>query len=87
MLDLIITSDASLQGWGAACKETRTGESWSKESHTCINLLELKAAFLALTSIRVTEEQSSARLASVTAASERGVQIMDAAGWGRLSTF
>ena len=45
----VITSDASLKGWGAACQERTTGGLWSTEE-ACfhINLLELKAAYLAL---------------------------------------
>lgn len=42
---VIMTSDVSLQGWGAACKETQTGGSWlieERQSH--INLPKLKAA-------------------------------------------
>lgn len=47
--ELIITSDASLEGWGASCRETQTGGVWSmEERQSHINLLELKAAFLAL---------------------------------------
>ena len=48
-IDLVIDSDASLIGWGAACQDQRTGGPWSdqeKESH--INCLELLAATLAL---------------------------------------
>jgi len=46
---IMITSDASLQGWGAVCQEETTGGLWTKEE-ACyhINLLELKAAYLAL---------------------------------------
>ena len=46
---VVITSDASLQGWGAAFQEERTGGLWTAEE-ACyhINLLELKAAYLAL---------------------------------------
>ena len=48
---LVIASDASLQGWGACCQGQRTGGQWSfqeKEMH--INFLELKAAKLAIIS-------------------------------------
>ena len=46
---MVITSDASLKGWGAACQERTTGGLWSTEE-ACfhINLLELKVAYLAL---------------------------------------
>lgn len=46
---LIITSDASHVGWGAACDDTSTGGTWSaKETQFHINYLELLAAFFAL---------------------------------------
>ena len=46
--DMVLTSDASREGWGATCKETRTGGMWSVEERLFhINYLELKAAFLA----------------------------------------
>ena len=46
--DLVITTDASLQGWGAVCQGVRTrGLSFQQESNTLhINALELKAALL-----------------------------------------
>jgi len=48
---VIITSDASLQGWGAVCKGTRTGGPWSQsEQKMHINCLELLAATLAVKS-------------------------------------
>ena len=44
-----ITSDASKTGWGATCQEIHTGGPWgAQERAEHINLLELKAAFLAL---------------------------------------
>ena len=47
--DLMIDSDASLSGWGAACQDQRTGGPWSeRERQYHINCLELLAAFLAL---------------------------------------
>ena len=46
---LIITTDASLQGWGGECENTRTGGFWSHvEAKEHINYLELLAAFLGL---------------------------------------
>ena len=46
---MIITSDASLKGWGAAYQEEKTGGLWTvEEAQSHINLLELKAAYLAL---------------------------------------
>jgi len=46
---VIIQSDASKTGWGAACQNRSTGGLWSKEeSLEHINFLELKAAKLAI---------------------------------------
>lgn len=48
---LFITTDASKTGWGAVCQGHRTNGGWSEDErrlHT--NVLELKAAFLALKS-------------------------------------
>ena len=48
-IDLIIDSDASLTGWGAACLGLRIGSPWSgQEMSDHINCLELQAATLAL---------------------------------------
>ena len=44
-----ISSDASLSGWGAVCKGTRTGGAWSEQEQTMhINCLELLAATLSV---------------------------------------
>ena len=49
MADLTITSDASTSGWGASCGTSQTGGPWTvEEAQAHINLLELRAAFLAL---------------------------------------
>ena len=46
---LIITTDASLQGWGGECENTRTGRFWSHvEAKEHTNYLELVAVFLGL---------------------------------------
>ena len=46
---MVITLDASLKGWGAACQERTTGGLWlTEEACFHINLLELKVAYLAL---------------------------------------
>ena len=46
--EVVIESDASLTGWGAACQEARTGGPWSlEETQFHINCLEILAAFLA----------------------------------------
>ncbi len=48
-LDIIIYSDASLQGWGAVLGDTSSGGRWSPaESTQHINYLELLAALFAL---------------------------------------
>ena len=48
---LFITTDASKTGWGAVCETQRTNGRWSVSERTQhINVLELKAAFLALKS-------------------------------------
>ena len=50
-LDVVITTDASLSGWGAECQGTTTQGQWSEEERTQhISVLELKAAKLALKS-------------------------------------
>lgn len=47
--EITISSDASREGWGAACAELSTGGPWTQhERREHINLLELKAVFLAL---------------------------------------
>jgi len=47
--DLVITSDASMTGWGATYQSMSTGGSWTRQERMChINLLELKAVFIAL---------------------------------------
>lgn len=46
---VVIESDASMLGWGAVCQEVRTGGKWTAlESQLHINVLELKAALLAI---------------------------------------
>ena len=48
-IDLVIDSDASLRGWGAAFQDQRTGGPWSAEEENMhINCLELLAAILAV---------------------------------------
>lgn len=45
-----VFTDASLQGWGATCEDLFFQGVWTeKESHMHINLLELRAIYLALT--------------------------------------
>jgi hypothetical protein len=46
---MVIYSDASLTGWGAACKDVNTGGHWTKDQQNkYIKELELMAAFYAL---------------------------------------
>ena len=46
---IVIESDASMQGWGATCQGVTTNGVWTVEEAQChINILELKAAFLAI---------------------------------------
>lgn len=46
---LTINADTSLMGWGATCNGVSTGGPWPRqETSLHINVLELKAAFLAL---------------------------------------
>ena len=45
----VITSDASTRGWGATCSDSQTGGPWTLiEAQDHINVLEFRAAFLAL---------------------------------------
>ena len=47
--DLVIETDASQQGWGAVCKEVRTGGLWSQNERLLhINCLELLAGAFAV---------------------------------------
>ena len=57
--DLVITTDASLQSWGAVCQGVRTRRLWSQqESNTLhINALELKAALFAVRAFTAKERQ------------------------------
>ena len=48
-IDLVIDSNASLEGWGACCSEQKTGGPWSQqERYMHINCIELLAATLAV---------------------------------------
>ena len=51
LLDMIVDSDASLQGWGACCGIQTTRGAWLQEEATLhINCLELLAATIAVQS-------------------------------------
>ena len=48
-MDIVLHSDASLEGWGAVMGKISTGGGWSAKEATChINVLELHAVLLAL---------------------------------------
>ena len=50
-IQLVITTDASMSGWGAVCENSRIGGRWNEsETGFHINYLELLAVFLALRS-------------------------------------
>ena len=49
--NITIQTDASRLGWGAVCQGTKTGGHWNKEDQQAhVNILELKAAYLAIQS-------------------------------------
>ena len=71
-VDLHISTDASLKGWGACCEDVNTGGRWNvEESNEHINCLELMAAFLALQSFesRIKGKNVLLKLDNVTAVS------------------
>ena len=50
-IDTAIYTDASLEGWGAACEKSETGGIWTKQEQALhINALELLGAKLGLLS-------------------------------------
>ena len=60
---LVITTDASLSGWGAECQSITTGGMWSHiEAREHINYLELLATFLGLKTFAKTISNSHIRL-------------------------
>lgn len=45
-IDIVLYSDASMTGWGAALGDQSTGGNWCKhETEHHINILEMKAAY------------------------------------------
>ena len=49
LTDLCILTDASTKGWGVTCQGISTGGPWSQEERKApINILELKAVYLAI---------------------------------------
>ena len=61
--DIVIHSDASLQGWGCVCEGASSGGVWLPVERTFhINYLELKAAFFALKSFLVQIQGKHVRL-------------------------
>lgn len=60
---LIIASDASHVGWGAACSNISTGGTWSeRECQYHINYLEIQAAFFALKTFAKSSKDDHVRL-------------------------
>ena len=60
---LKIYSDASPNGWGAACGKHSTGGNWSKEESSLhINVLEMAAAFFAVKIYAATLSETSIHL-------------------------
>ena len=56
---IIISSDASLQGWGVSCHRLRTAGPWSKEEKKFhMNVAELRAVKLAIMSFTLREKNS-----------------------------
>ena len=61
--DIVITSDASLSGWGGVCNGVATGGAWLPEEYAHhINYLEIKAAFFTLKSFAVKLEGKHVRI-------------------------
>ena len=81
---LIITSDASHVGWGAACSNISTGGTWSvRESQYHINYLEILAAFFALKTFAKSSQDDHVRLmidntTAVSAINHMGTSHSDA---------
>ena len=60
--DILLQTDASLQGWGACAGHLHTGGHWNREESTChINYLELLAAFFGVQSL-IHEKEVHVRL-------------------------
>ena len=60
---LVITTDASLQGWGAECQNVTTGGLWSHlEAQDHINYLELLATFFGLKTFAQAKDHLHIRL-------------------------
>ena len=56
---ILISSDASLQGWGTSCQGLKTGGPWSvKKQNFHINVLELKTVKLAIMSFTLKEKDA-----------------------------
>ena len=73
---VIITTDASLSGWGACVGTIETGGHWAHDEVEHINILELKAVYLGLQSLCREVRNSHIRIVSdnstVVACVERG---------------
>lgn len=61
--DTIISTDASMKGWGAVCNKVTVGGQWSNdETKFHINVLELKAVLIGLKSLCSTVERKHIRV-------------------------
>ena len=61
--DIVVHSDASLQGWGCVCEDVASGGVWLPIERTFhINFLELKAAFFALKAFQTQLQGKHVRL-------------------------
>ena len=78
-VSVVLTTDASLSGWGACVGSTETGGHWAHGEKEHINILELKAVFLGLQSLCSGVRDSHIRIVSdnttVIACIERGGSI------------
>ena len=76
---IVITTDASLSGWGAIVGSTETGGHWAREELEHINVLELKAVLLGLQSLCSDVRGAHIRVVSdnttVVACIERGGSV------------
>ncbi|KAI9550901.1 hypothetical protein GHT06_004520 [Daphnia sinensis] len=86
--DLSIASDASLSGWGAVCKEIRTGGPWTKdEGKEHINFLELLAAFKALQCFTETARDTTTSVVGGLETGSAGIHIDSGSVGGKSGPF
>ena len=86
---LVITSDASMQGWGAACQGQTTGGPWTlEEQKNHINILELKAAQLVILTFTYMHPQvHSIHLQTDNAVALSHIMKMVVGGGGPIAKF